>query len=62
MSERIERRAVRKGWNQGETVAAWPISELRAFLEARGLSVSVHPCGRGLFSANALLVAHKPTA
>lgn len=56
-AERIERLAVRRGWNKGGGVHPWPLSELGAFLEARGFTVTVEPAGRGLFSANALVVA-----
>ncbi len=60
MSERIERLAVRRGWNVGAGVHSWPIAQLKAHLEARGLEVQVEPAGRGMFSANALVLGKKP--
>ena len=61
MSERIERLAVKRGWNVGAGVHSWPIAGLSAHLKAKGLEVSVEPAGRGLFSANALVLAKKPS-
>ena len=48
-----------KGWNQGGGVHAWPISQLAQALRDLGLDVEVQPAGKGLFSANALVVARK---
>ncbi len=61
LAEKIERGAVKRGWNQGAGVHAWPISSLRATLEGLGLKVEVQQAGKGLFSANALVTARKPT-
>lgn len=60
-AERIERWAVKGGWNRGGGVHPWPPSELKRFLEERGFEVTVTPAGKGLFSANALLVAKRRT-
>ncbi len=60
LAEKIERNAVKRGWNQGSGVHAWPISKLAQALRDLGLAVEVTPAGRGLFSANALVVARKP--
>lgn len=59
MSERIEQQAVKRGWNQGAGVVAWPLSDMRALLEQLGFEVTMRPAGQGLFSANALVVARK---
>jgi SAM-dependent methyltransferase len=58
-AERIERWAVQRGWNQGGGVHVWPPIEIKAFLEARGFQVELLPGGRGLFNANALVVAKR---
>ena len=60
MSERIEQQAVKRGWNQGNGVVAWPLSDMRAYLEELGFTVELVPAGKGLFSANALVVARLP--
>ena len=59
LTETIERTAVKRGWNQGEGVHAWPISQLAQALRDLGLAVEVKPAGKGIFSANALVVARK---
>jgi len=59
LSVRLERLAVALGLNHGEGVRPWPVREMAAFLEDQGFSVAVREAGRGLFSANALLVARK---
>jgi uncharacterized protein (DUF2062 family)/SAM-dependent methyltransferase len=59
-SARIEQRAVKSGWNKGGGVFPWPLSQMQAHLEGLGLKVSREPAGKGLFRANALLVAQKP--
>ncbi len=56
----IEQRAVNKGWNRGGGVYAWPISALSQWLRDLGLTVEAKPCGSGVFSANALVIARKP--
>lgn len=58
-AERIERWAVQRGWNKGAGVHVWPPVEIKAFLEARGFQVEVLPGGRGMFNANALIVAKR---
>jgi uncharacterized protein (DUF2062 family) len=58
-AERIEKWAVEGGWNKGGGVHPWPISEMKQFLEARGFQVKVMPAGKGLFTANAMLVARR---
>jgi uncharacterized protein (DUF2062 family) len=55
----IERRAVKGGWNKGDGVYPWAISELVAWLDSCGLEVTRKAGGRGLFRANALLIATK---
>jgi SAM-dependent methyltransferase len=55
----LERLAVGLGWNRAPRVHPRPIADLRAQLEADGLTVSVQQAGRGPFSGNALLVARK---
>ncbi len=60
LSVRLERLAVKLGWNRGAGVEAWPPSEMAALLRGLGFEVRLEPSGRGLFSANALLVARKP--
>ncbi len=62
LAEKIERSAVKRGWNQGAGVHAWPISGLAQALRDLGLSVEVKQAGRGVFSANALVVARKACA
>ncbi len=59
LAEKIEKRAVNKGWNRGAGVYAWPISGLAQALRDLGLQVEVKPCGSGVFSANALVIARK---
>ncbi len=59
LAEKIERGAVKQGWNLGGGVYAWPISQLAQALRDLGLQVEVKQAGRGLFSANALVVARK---
>jgi uncharacterized protein (DUF2062 family)/2-polyprenyl-3-methyl-5-hydroxy-6-metoxy-1,4-benzoquinol methylase len=59
-SANLEQRAVKNGWNKGAGVYPWPLSQMQAHLEGLGLTVSRTPAGAGLFSANALLLAHKP--
>lgn len=57
-AERLERWAVARGWNRGAGVYPWPLSQMRALLEEQGFEVQVQPeAARGLFRANALLVA-----
>jgi SAM-dependent methyltransferase len=58
-AEAIDRLMVRLGWNRGAGVHPWPISEIRALLEGEGFTVDVAPAGRGLFAANALVVARR---
>jgi uncharacterized protein (DUF2062 family) len=60
LSERIEKLAVKRGWNVGSGVHSWPIAQMRSHLEAKGLKVEVEQAGRGMFSANALVLATKP--
>lgn len=60
MSERLERVAVRLGWNRGPGVTPLDIDELQAHLERRGLSFEAKRCGRGLFRSNVLIIARKP--
>jgi uncharacterized protein (TIGR03546 family) len=60
LAERIDRWAVRLGWNRGAGVEAWPIEEISGRLRELGFDVEVRPAGKGMFSANALIVAHKP--
>lgn len=55
----LERLAVGLGWNRAPRVHPRSIADLRAQLEAEGLTVSVRQAGRGPFSGNALLVARK---
>jgi uncharacterized protein (DUF2062 family)/SAM-dependent methyltransferase len=59
-STRIEERAVKGGWNKGAGVYPWPLSQVKAHLEGLGLRVTREQVGKGLFRANALLVAQKP--
>ena len=59
-SARIERRAVKSGWNKGGGVYPWPLSQMHQHLESRALAVTRSSAGKGLFRANGLLVAHKP--
>ncbi|MBS1153500.1 MAG: Glutamate synthase large chain [Myxococcaceae bacterium] len=59
LAEQIERNAVKRGWNRGGGVHPWPISQLAQALRDLGLTVEVQPAGRGLFSANALVIARK---
>ena len=59
LAEKIERRAVKQGWNRGGGVHPWPISALAAALRELGFQVEVQQAGKGLFSANALVVARK---
>jgi uncharacterized protein (DUF2062 family)/2-polyprenyl-3-methyl-5-hydroxy-6-metoxy-1,4-benzoquinol methylase len=59
LAEKIERNAVKRGWNRGAGVHAWPISQLAQALRDLGLEVEVKQAGKGLFSANALVVARK---
>lgn len=61
LSVGLERLAVALGLNRGAKVQPWPPREMASFLEGQGFAVSVRPAGRGLFSANALLVARKPS-
>jgi hypothetical protein len=35
----------------------WPPKEIQRFLEARGFGVRAVPAGKGLFTANTLLIA-----
>jgi 2-polyprenyl-3-methyl-5-hydroxy-6-metoxy-1,4-benzoquinol methylase len=58
-SARIEQRAVKSGWNKGGGVHPWPLSQMQAHLESKGLEVTRAPAGKGFFRANALLVARK---
>jgi uncharacterized protein (DUF2062 family)/protein-L-isoaspartate O-methyltransferase len=60
LAERIDRMAVRLGWNRGGGVHAWPIEEIAALLEGQGFTVHVQPAGRGIWSANAMVTARKP--
>jgi len=60
LAERIDRLAVRLGWNRGGGVHAWPIEEMAAVLKGQGFSVEVQPAGRGIWSANAMVTARKP--
>jgi SAM-dependent methyltransferase len=53
----LERLAVCLGFNRGDGVHPRLTSEIGADLEALGFRVESFPCGRGLFRANALLVA-----
>lgn len=62
LSSNIERRAVKGGWNKGGGVFPWPISGMQLHLESLGLDVTRTPAGKGLFRANALLVATKRAA
>ena len=62
LAEQIERSAVKRGWNQGDGIHPWPISQLAQALRDLGLEVEVKQAGRGVFSANALVVARKPSA
>jgi uncharacterized protein (DUF2062 family) len=57
---RLERVAVRLGWNAASSVHVWPPSAIAEQLKAHGMLVTVRPCGRGLFEANGLVVARKP--
>jgi uncharacterized protein (DUF2062 family)/trans-aconitate methyltransferase len=57
LAEKIEQRAVKRGWNRGEGVHAWPLSQMAAALRDLGFEVEVRQAGRGLFSANALVIA-----
>lgn len=59
LAEKIERRAVKGGWNRGAGVFAWPVSEISAVLRGVGMTVEVRQAGSGLYSANALVVARK---
>lgn len=58
-AERIERLAMRLGWNRGAGVRAWALDEMAAFLRGLGFRVETRPAGRGPFSANTLLVCRK---
>ncbi|MBK7864045.1 MAG: DUF2062 domain-containing protein [Archangiaceae bacterium] len=59
-SEKIEQQAVSAGWNKGAGVFPWPISQLIAHLESLGLEVTRTPkAGKGVFKANALVVARR---
>ncbi len=60
LAERIDALAVRWGWNKGAGVRAWAISDMVALLRGEGFEVTVRPAGKGLFKANALIVARKP--
>ena len=60
LAERIDRFAVRIGWNRGGGVHSWPIEEMTAMLVEQGFTVQVQPAGKGVFSANALVTARKP--
>jgi SAM-dependent methyltransferase len=57
VAEWFEVQAVRRGWNKGQGVFLWPIDDLVAFLKQHGFSVETAPAGRGLFTANVLIVA-----
>ncbi|MBJ6765876.1 DUF2062 domain-containing protein [Myxococcaceae bacterium JPH2] len=59
---RLEKLAVRWGWNQGATVQAWAPSEMAHALTALGFTAVIHPAGSGAFRANSLVVARKPSA
>ncbi|MHB8873849.1 MAG: DUF2062 domain-containing protein [Myxococcaceae bacterium] len=61
LAERIDRFAVRIGWNRGGGVHSWPIEEMTALLVEQGFDVQVQQAGRGIFSANALVTARKPS-
>jgi SAM-dependent methyltransferase len=60
LAEIVDRWMVRLGWNRGGGVHAWPIAEMRALLEGEGFRVEVAEAGRGIFSANAIVVARRP--
>ncbi len=62
LAEKIDALAVRWGWNKGALVKAWSISEMTALLEGKGFTVAVRPAGKGMFKANALVVARKPAS
>lgn len=61
-AELIERAAVRWGWNRGAGVNALSVEEIVSLLRNLGLSVEVLKGGRGVFSANVLIVARKAGA
>ena len=60
LAERLDRLAVRFGWNRGGGVHAWPIEEMTAALRGQGFTVQVQPAGRGIWSANSMVTARKP--
>ncbi len=62
LAERLDRWAVRWGWNRGAGVQAWPIEEMTALLRDRGFTVEVKQAGKGIFSANAMVTARKAAA
>lgn len=58
----LEKLAVRWGWNRGATVQPWPPAEMVRALTARGYTAVILPAGSGVFRANSLVVARKPSA
>lgn len=62
IAERLEQIAVRWGWNRGAGVEALPVEEMSSLLSGLGLKVHIRQNGRGVFSANVLIVARKPVA
>lgn len=60
ITERIELTAVRWGWNRGAGVEVLPVEEISSLLRGLGLNVDIRQSGRGVFSANALIIATKP--
>ncbi len=61
-AERLDRIAVWLGMNRGGGVHPWAIEEMTGLLRAHGFDVSLQPAGRGMWAANALVVARKPGA
>jgi uncharacterized protein (DUF2062 family)/SAM-dependent methyltransferase len=58
-AERLERWAVRRGWNRGAGVEAWGAVEIAKTLEAQGLTVATEQSGHGPFRGNALVIGRK---
>lgn len=59
LAERLDRWAVRWKLNRGAAVHAWPIVEMVAALRGLGFDVEATPAGRGIFRANAFVVARR---
>lgn len=62
IAQRLEQVAVRWGWNRGDGVEALSVGEISSLLKGLGLTVEVQQIGRGVFSANVLVLARKTCA